>query len=190
MSKVKTISDQNKVKISPTIIIKRSAKNINNIKSERYKLTPNEIEKKTLKYQQFRTEFNLILIKILILNILQKIKMIIDEIGKETLYGFTSHLAKQFQLTLEKRFLNLLDKHFSLNNQLHKIFNRNTVKVSYSCTPKVGSIIKSHNKKLTNAESKQMKDCNCRKKEECPLEGKCRSEDIIYKCVATAIGHQ
>ena len=54
----------------------------------------------------------------------------------------------------------------------------------------MGSIIKSHNKKLTNTESKQMKDCNYRKKEECLLEGKCRSEDIICKCVATAIGHR
>ena len=40
------------------------------------------------------------------------------------------------------------------------MFNRNTVKVSYSSTLNVDSIIKSHNKKLTNAESKQMKHCN------------------------------
>ena len=30
-----------------------------------------------------------------------------------------------------EQFLDLLDKHFPQNNQLHKIFNRNTVKVSY-----------------------------------------------------------
>ena len=28
-----------------------------------------------------------------------------------------------------------------------------------------------------------------RKKRECRLEGKCRSEDIIHKCVVTATGH-
>ena len=44
-------------------------------------------------------------------------------------------------------------------------------------------------KKLTNVENKQTKNCNCRKKGECPLEGKCRSEDIIYKCVVTATGY-
>ena len=38
-----------------------------------------------------------------------------------------------------KRFLDLLEKHFRQNNQLHKIFNRNTVKVSYSYRPNVGS---------------------------------------------------
>ena len=108
--------------------------------------------------------------------------MIIDEIGEETSYGL---IHQTVSTNVGTRFLNLLDKHFPPNNQLHKIFNRNTVKVSYSCTPNVGSIIKSHNKKLTNTESKQMKDCNCRKKEECPLEGKCRPDDIIYKCVVS-----
>ena len=42
---------------------------------------------------------------------------------------------------------------------------------------------------MTNAENKQLINCNCRKKEECPLENKCRSEDIIYKCVVTVTGH-
>ena len=69
------------------------------------------------------------------------------------------------------------------------MFNSNTVKLSYSCTPNVDSIIKSHNKKLNNAENKQTKYCKCRKKQECPFEGKSRSEDIIYKCVVTATGH-
>ena len=27
--------------------------------------------------------------------------------------------------------------------------------------------------------------CNCRKKHECPLDGKCRAEYIVYKCVAS-----
>ena len=72
---------------------------------------------------------------------------------------------------------------------MHKICNRNTVKVSYSCMPNGGSVITSLSKKLTNAEKKQTKHCNCRKKQECPLEGKCRSKDIIYKCVVTAADH-
>ena len=37
------------------------------------------------------------------------------------------------------------------SNKLHKIFNRNTVKVSYCCTENLWSIIKTHNKKVTNA---------------------------------------
>ena len=103
--------------------------------------------------------------------------------------GFNPPFSQKVSTDVAKRFLDLSDKLFQQNKQLHKIFNRNTIKVSYSCTPNVGFIIKSHNKKLTNAEKQQTKHCNCRKKQECQLEGKCRSEDIIYKCVVTATGH-
>ena len=64
ISKVKPKSDQNKAKISPTTIIKPSAENINNVESEKYKLTQNKIEKKSLENQRFRTEFNFERIKI------------------------------------------------------------------------------------------------------------------------------
>ena len=37
--------------------------------------------------------------------------------------------------------------------------------------------------------NKQTKNCTCRKKEECPLECKCRSKDIIYKYAVRATGH-
>ena len=33
-----------------------------------------------------------------------------------------------------KEFLRLIDKNFPINNPLHKILNRKTVKISYSCT--------------------------------------------------------
>ena len=42
---LKTIFDQNRAKISLTTIIKRSAENMNNVKSGKYKLTLNEMEK-------------------------------------------------------------------------------------------------------------------------------------------------
>ena len=76
-----------------------------------------------------------------------------------------------------KRFLQLLRHHFPPSNKLHKIFNKNTVKVSYCCTQNVASIIKSHNKKLINTSIKTL-PCNCKKKHECPLDGKWRTENI------------
>ena len=33
------------------------------------------------------------------------------------------------------------------------------------------------------------KKCHSRKKEECPLEGKCRSENVVHVCVTTVTGH-
>ena len=44
-----------------------------------------------------------------------------------------------------RRFLNLVEKHFPKEHNLHKIFNRNTLKVCYSCSQKMAQIINSHN---------------------------------------------
>ena len=61
------------------------------------------------------------------------------------------------------------------------------MKESYCCTQNAAStIIKLHNKKLINTSMKKILPCNCRKKYECPLDGKCRAENIVYKCVAWA----
>ena len=53
----------------------------------------------------------------------------------------------------------------------------------------MGNIIKSHNKKLINSSNHLEQTCNCRKKEDCLLEGKCRTENIIYKCITSRSGH-
>ena len=63
------------------------------------------------------------------------------------------------------------------------------MKVRYSCTQNVASIIKSNNKKLINRSIKNTLPCNCWKKHECLLGGKCRTEDIVQKCVASVHGY-
>ena len=63
------------------------------------------------------------------------------------------------------------------------------MKVSYCCPENVASIIKSDNKKLINTSVKNILPCNCRKKHESPLDGKCRAENIVYKCVASVDGY-
>ena len=47
-----------KIKISPTKIISSSASNMNSVQSEKYALSPDEIEKKSLSSERFRTVFN------------------------------------------------------------------------------------------------------------------------------------
>ena len=71
---------------------------------------------------------------------------------------------------------------FLPSNKFNKFFNRNNVKVSYCCIQNVGNIIKSHNKKLINSSNHHAQPCNYRKKEDWPFEGKCRNENITYKC--------
>ena len=45
-------------------------------------------------------------------------------------------------------FLSLLKKHFLKNNKLRKVFNKNDVKISYSCKSNISSIIAGHYKSL------------------------------------------
>ena len=45
-------------------------------------------------------------------------------------------------------FLKLIDKHVKHDNILHKIFNRKTLKISYSCTKNIFQIINNHNKEI------------------------------------------
>ena len=61
------------------------------------------------------------------------------------------------------------------------------VKVSYSCTENMANIIKIHNNKLTNTNVPQQLACNSRVKSDCPLNGDCRKESIVYKCTACTI---
>ena len=62
---------------------------------------------------------------------------------------------------------------------MHKILNKNTVKVSYSCKKDMDSIISGHNHNILNPKEKSF-GCNCRKKDSCPLNGKCLTPKLIY----------
>ena len=58
---------------------------------------------------------------------------------------FNPPFSKSVNTNIGREFLSLIDKHFPLQHKLHKIFNRNTLKVSYSCMNNVKSIITKHN---------------------------------------------
>ena len=50
---------------------------------------------------------------------------------------FNPPFSKNVKTNIARSFLKLVDTHFPIGNKLHKIFNRNTVKVSYSCMSNV-----------------------------------------------------
>ena len=88
---------------------------------------------------------------------------------------------------LAKKFLCLIDEHFPKHHRYHKLFNRNTVKVSYSCMPNMAAIISSHNTNvLTPDEDTNTRTCNCRDRQQCPLNGNCLAEGVIYKATVSA----
>lgn len=89
---------------------------------------------------------------------------------------------------LGRKFLHIVEKCFQKSHPLYKIFNRHTLKLSYSCMPNMKSIISSHNKHVlsnANAQTPQPDTCNCRKKPDCPLEGKCLQTNVIYQATVT-----
>ena len=69
-------------------------------------------------------------------------------------------------------------------HKLRKIFNRNT-------HPSVQQIIKGHYQTILRNSAQPTQDqaetaCNCRKKDECPLEGNCLSKGIVYQAQVTS----
>ena len=97
---------------------------------------------------------------------------------------FNPPFSKSVSTNVARRFLQLVSKHFPKASKLHKIFNRNTLKVSYSCMPNMASIISTNNRMLCR-EPEPTRPCNCRAKDKCPLDGKCQTDCIVYKAVVT-----
>ena len=105
------------------------------------------------------------------------------KIRKRKIIWFNPPFSKHVQTNVAKKFLLLIDKHFPDKHKFHKLFNRNTVKVSYSTMQNFATIIRSHNHKvLTPKEEKHHEQkCNCRNKELCPLQGNCLTKNVIYR---------
>ena len=75
-------------------------------------------------------------------------------------------------------------KNFPKTNSLSKIFDKNTAKISYSCTRNVKSIITGHNKQIVHPKHSQY-GCNCRDKNNCHLDDKCLTSQIVYQSDVT-----
>ena len=90
-----------------------------------------------------------------------------------------------------RTFLRIIDTCFPPRHPLHKICNRNTIKLSYSTMPNVKSIIQSNNRaKLSSdtggnsGEAPSM--CNCQRSRPCPMNGECKREQVVYQATVTS----
>ena len=93
-----------------------------------------------------------------------------------------STISLNVKTSISKVFLKLVKKNFRRSHKLSKIFNLNTIKISYSSMPNVKNLIKQHNSKILNKDrDKIQRPCNCRIKESCPLNGKCLHQCMVYK---------
>ena len=105
---------------------------------------------------------------------------------KRQIIWFNPPYNKGCATNIGRRFLQLIQKHFEeKSHPLHKIFNRHTLKLSYSCMPNMASIIRSHNKQIAHPRDNNIDPCNCRVKDNCPLSGKCPSSSVIYQAKVT-----
>ena len=83
-----------------------------------------------------------------------------------------------------KTFSKLLQKHFPPTHTTYTIFNKNKIKISYSCFPNMKPIISSHNKHILNSNNTEY-GCNCNNRDECPLENECLTPRIVYRADVT-----
>ena len=109
---------------------------------------------------------------------------------RNNILWYNPPFSKNVSNNIGHRFLTLVDKHFPKDHKLRKIFNRNTIKISYSCMNNTKQIIDNHNKRILNSSKHadepadnavDSKSCNCRQKNTCPLNGNCLQSSVIYQ---------
>ena len=101
---------------------------------------------------------------------------------------FNPPFSKNVKTNIGGTFLSLVEAHFPTTHKFHKIFNKNTVKISYSCMDNMKSIIQNHNKSILEGTRSPDLPCNCRKGSACPLDSHCMAKGMVYKAtIETAL---
>ena len=107
---------------------------------------------------------------------------------KRKIIWFNPPYSTNVKTNVGKRFLQLLEKHFPKEHPLHKLFNRNNVKVSYSCMPNFKQTVQRHNLKVTSNKTPDQA-CNCTQKDNCPVNGDCMKKSVVYQADVTSKGN-
>ena len=99
---------------------------------------------------------------------------------KRKIIWFNPPFSTKVKTNIGKILFKLRHKRFPKTNQLYKIFSKNTIKISYSCTSNMGAIVSAHNQRLLTV-NKSSFGCNCGNKSNCLLEQKCLIPKVIYQ---------
>ena len=104
-------------------------------------------------------------------------------------FFFNPPYNKQVFTNVGKRFLAIISKCFPKGSAWSGIFNRHTIKLSYSCTRNLASKISQHNAKVMNArKAPREAGCNCRNKDDCPIPNNCLAENVVYSAILETEG--
>lgn len=106
---------------------------------------------------------------------------------KRNIIWFNPPFNKSVKSNIGKAFIKIIDEEFTKEHILHKIFNRQNIKISYSCMTNIQGIIRKHNKAIiSKAEAiTNNRKCNCRDASNCPMPGECLTPSIIYQATIT-----
>ena len=99
---------------------------------------------------------------------------------RRNILWFNPPFSETVKTNIGKQFFLILAECFPKENPLSKIFNKNTVKLSYSCTPNFKSHINRNNKKVIKIQDAQQDTCECRN-DVCPVQGKCGQSEVVYR---------
>lgn len=107
---------------------------------------------------------------------------------KRNIIWFNPPFNNNVATDIGRQFLNLVKKHFPRGHKFNRIFNKNSIKVSYSCMPNMKSIINMHNKKVlsTNENTNENQTCNCTQRQLCPMQQNCLVKSIVYEATVTS----
>ena len=102
---------------------------------------------------------------------------------------FNPPFSRNIVSNVGKDFFQLIDKSFPPGHILHPVFNRKTVKLSYSCLPNMRTVIKNKNNKLLKGGHDMPPPCNCAPNQ-CPVDGKCKTKGVVYQATLTTENHE
>ena len=103
---------------------------------------------------------------------------------KKKIIWHNSPFSLNVKTNVGKFLFKILRKNFPKINLLSKVFNKNTIKISYSCSRNVNSIITGHNKQILHPKPLQY-GCNCRDKNNSSLDNKYLTPKTVYQADGT-----
>ena len=90
----------------------------------------------------------------------------------------------------QKMFPRMLQRNFCpLFRSTSRVNTWESSSTRTTCTDNMRTIISRHNSKLSRPKKQPSSECNCRKKEDCPLNGTCKQSSVVYKCDVSAPNH-
>ena len=98
---------------------------------------------------------------------------------------FNLPFPKIVKTNIGKKFFKLINPYFPKHHKMSKIFDKNTIKLSYNCCRNIGSVIASRNRRIIQLTSNNH-GRNCRNRAECQLGNKCLTSNTVNRAMVSA----